>query len=141
MNQNVSMLNQVQANNLSALNNYNINKANREAGMLKDKAANIANAQDDLMWNVQRTDMNNSQKSQLLLTAMKDTTGVFERNILDLPQLKNILDNDKELTTTLHESLIENYKKSKGSADLEKIKELEKKYSYLKNTKNNINRG
>ena len=127
MNNNLSMLNQVEAQNLSALNNYNINKANREAGMLQDKAGNVANAQDDLMWNVQRTDQEEYQREQLVMTALKDTTGVFGRKLITNDQtIQSNISDDINVAKSFHDQYIKLYKTNKGKEDLEVIRLLEK---------------
>ena len=51
---------------------YDMNVAKRLAGIQGDMSKNVANAQDDLMWNVQRTDLNNYQKAQLMINAIQN---------------------------------------------------------------------
>lgn len=66
--------------NANLKDNYNMNVTKREAGILADYSANVADLQQDIKWVIDRKDMTEYQRKQLLLDMAKhsDTNAFYK---------------------------------------------------------------
>ena len=133
-------LNEVQLENQSKLNLASINEKNagkrevyeglvtkRLAGMQQDASKNVANAQDDLMWNVQRTDLNNYQKAQLLINAIQNPNTAV--NFGEIYQ-QAFAGEDEETRYNMYEALV-----TGGLKDPEALKTFDRDRKFAKRYK------
>lgn len=127
-NQSVLNLAGINEKNAAKKESYDMNVAKRLAGIQGDMSKNIANAQDDLVTNIQRTDLNNYQKAQLMINAIQNPNTAV--NFSSIYQ-KAFGGEDEETRYEMYKALV-----TGGMKDPEYLKVMDKDGKFAERLKN-----